>query len=51
MRFLPEPHDAMPADPKIANEALRTIPPRENAGNLDVRQLSKGARLYVPVSV
>ncbi|TMC67976.1 MAG: acetamidase/formamidase family protein [Chloroflexi bacterium] len=47
----PEPHDAVPADPKIANEALRTIPPRENAGNLDVRQLSKGARLYVPVNV
>jgi len=47
----PDPRDAVPADPKIANEALRTIPPRENAGNLDVRQLSKGARLYVPVNV
>lgn len=47
----PDPKDAVPADPKIANEALRTIPPREFAGNLDVRQLSKGARLYVPVNV
>jgi formamidase len=47
----PDPQDAVPADPKIANEALRTIPPREFAGNLDVRQLSKGARLYVPVNV
>ena len=47
----PDPRDAVPADPKIANEALRTIPPREFAGNLDVRQLSRGSRLYVPVNV
>ena len=47
----PDPRDAVPTDPKIANEALRTIPPREFAGNLDVRQLSRGSRLYVPVNV
>ncbi|HYW86120.1 MAG TPA: acetamidase/formamidase family protein, partial [Chloroflexota bacterium] len=31
-------------------EALRTIPPREVGGNLDVKQLSKGVRLALPVS-
>ena len=28
---------------------LRTIPPRENGGNFDVKQLTKGARLFLPV--
>lgn len=49
--FPPEPRDAVPSDPEIARAALRTIPPREFAGNLDVRQLSAGATLLVPVSV
>ena len=39
----------MPADPRIAAEALRTIPPREQAGNVDIKQLGKGARLLIPV--
>jgi formamidase len=30
---------------------LRTIPPRETGGNLDVRQLVAGSRLYLPVDV
>ena len=30
---------------------LRTIPPRENGGNFDVRQLTRGARLTLPVYV
>jgi formamidase len=28
---------------------LRTIPPRENGGNFDVKQLTKGAKLFLPV--
>lgn len=49
--FPPEPKGAVPADPRIARDALRTIPPREFAGNLDVRQLTRGATLYVRVNV
>ena len=40
---------AVPDDPRIAGEALRTIPPREQAGNVDIKQLGKGARLLIPV--
>jgi len=28
---------------------LRTLPPRENGGNFDVKQLTKGAKLFLPV--
>ncbi len=45
----PDPTDAVPGDPATAREALRTIPPRETAGNVDIKQLGKGARLYIPV--
>ncbi|HEY6591097.1 MAG TPA: acetamidase/formamidase family protein, partial [Actinomycetota bacterium] len=45
----PDPTDAVPGDPAVAGEALRTIPPRETAGNVDIKQLGKGARLYIPV--
>src|SRR6266700_1820479 len=45
----PDPTDAVPADPAIAAEALRTVPPRETAGNVDIKQLSAGTRMYVPV--
>ncbi len=47
----PEAQGAVPAAEPIASEALRTIPPRENGGNLDIKQLSKGARLMLPVFV
>ena len=30
-------------------EGLRTIPPRENGGNFDVKQLTKGSKLFLPV--
>jgi formamidase len=30
-------------------EGLRTLPPRENGGNFDVKQLTKGAKLFLPV--
>jgi formamidase len=51
MALPPEPQGAVPAGGAIASEGLRTIPPRENGGNLDIKQLSKGARLMLPVFV
>lgn len=47
----PEAKGAVPAAEPIASEALRTIPPRENGGNMDIKQLSRGARLLLPVFV
>ena len=32
-------------------EGLRTLPPRENGGNFDVKQLTKGSKLLLPVFV
>ena len=45
----PSPASAVPADPAIAGTALRTIPPREQAGNVDIKHLSAGTRLFIPV--
>ena len=45
----PDPAGAVPIEPAIASAALRTIPPRENAGNVDIKQCGVGARLYIPV--
>jgi formamidase len=42
---------AVPADPRISSRALRTIPPREQGGNMDIKQLSQGAHLLIPVDV
>jgi formamidase len=39
----------VPSDPAIAAAALRTVPPREQAGNVDIKQLGKGAVLLIPV--
>jgi formamidase len=47
----PDPEDAVPAAGPIAGEGLRTIPPRENCGNVDAKQLTKGSRLLIPVNV
>jgi formamidase len=49
--FLPDPEDAVPTGGAIAREGLRTIPPRENCGNVDAKQLTKGSRLLIPVNV
>ena len=48
---LPDPEDAVPTAGPAASEGLRTVPPRENCGNVDVKQLTRGSRLFVPVSV
>jgi formamidase len=49
--FLPDPVAAVPAEGKVATEGLRTIPPRENCGNADIKQLTRGSKLFVPVAV
>src|SRR5262249_50100088 len=46
----PSSAGAVPATGSPATEGLRTVPPRETAGNLDVKQLTAGASLFVPVS-
>jgi len=45
----PSAASAVPSDPYIAIHGLRTIPPREQGGNIDIKQLSKGAHLLIPV--
>ncbi|HLC41951.1 MAG TPA: acetamidase/formamidase family protein [Methylomirabilota bacterium] len=49
--FPPDPSDAVPPSGPIATTGLRTIPPRENGGNFDVKQMTKGAKLFLPVAV
>ena len=49
--FLPDPQDAVPTRGPIAEEGPRTLPPRENCGNVDAKQLTKGSRLLIPVNV
>jgi formamidase len=36
---------------KIAGEAARTVPGRENGGNCDIKNLSRGCAVYFPVFV
>ena len=47
----PQPRSAVPTQEPYASQALRTIPPRENGGNLDVAQAREGSRLLLPVHV
>lgn len=47
----PQPRSAVPAREPYASQALRTIPPRENGGNLDIAQVHEGSRLLLPVHV
>ncbi|MFK3979162.1 formamidase [Micromonospora sp. NPDC050397] len=53
----PEPQDAIlgsltGADfDRVAAEAARTAPPRENGGNQDIKNLTKGTRVFYPVFV
>ena len=49
--FPPDSEDAVPSAEPIASEGLRTIPPRENCGNVDAKQLTRGSRLMIPVNV
>lgn len=36
---------------RVANSGARTVPPRENGGNCDIKNLSRGSRVYFPVYV
>nr|WTB34920.1 acetamidase/formamidase family protein [Streptomyces sp. NBC_00830] len=36
---------------RVAGEAARTAPPRENGGNQDIKNMSKGTRVFYPVFV
>lgn len=36
---------------RIAAEACRTIPGRENGGNCDIKNLSRGSKVYFPVFI
>lgn len=36
---------------RVAREGARTVPPRENGGNCDIKNLSRGSRVYFPVFV
>src|SRR5262245_65436578 len=51
MIFPPDTTGAVPATGVAASHGLRTLPPRENGGNFDVKQLSKGSKLFLPVAV
>jgi formamidase len=46
--FPPDAAGAVPGG-RCGLEGLRTLPPRENGGNFDVKQLTKGAKLLLPV--
>ena len=50
----PEPKTALlrgNTDATALSAAARTVPPRENGGNVDIKDLSLGARAYFPVFV
>jgi formamidase len=47
----PSAASAVPGNSHIAIHGLRTTPPREQGGNMDIKQLSKGAHLFIPVDV
>jgi len=51
MVFPPDATGAVPGDGPAATDGLRTLPPRENGGNFDVKQLTKGSKLFLPVAV
>src|SRR5918911_1685372 len=45
----PDPADAVPGEETIAEEGLRTIPPRETARNKSIKQISPGTIVLMPV--
>ncbi len=49
--FPPTAPGAVPTTEPIASEGLRTIPPRETGGNFDIKQLTAGTTLLLPVDV
>ena len=51
MVLLPEAAGAIPTNPAIAQAAVRTIAPHETGGNVDIKQLTRGTTLRIPVYV
>lgn len=55
--MLPSEHSAMvgqlsgEAADKAKKEGARSIPPREHGGNCDIKNLSIGSKIYLPVYV
>jgi formamidase len=45
--LMPSESGAAPAS--IASEGLRTVPPRETAGNIDIKQITPGTSVLLPV--
>jgi formamidase len=50
MALPPDPAGAVPVG-LCGLAGLRTLPPRENGGNFDAKQLTKGAKLFLPVFI
>jgi formamidase len=48
---LPDAVGAVPAVGEAAEHGLRTVPPRETGGNLDIKRLTAGSKLLLPVDV
>ena len=44
----PDAENAVPATGPPARKGLRTVPPRENGGNMDIKNLTKGSKLFHP---
>lgn len=51
MALPPDPAGAIPAGGIPARDGCRTLPPRECGGNFDVKQLTAGSKLFLPVYV
>jgi formamidase len=49
--LLPSPTNALPREPEIEENGLRTMPPRELGGNMDVKDLVAGARVFFTANV
>lgn len=47
----PERQGAVPSEGTVADQGLRTVPPRETGGNLDIKQLRPGSALLLAVDV
>ncbi len=49
--LLPDAAGAIPAEPSICKHGVRTVAPHETGGNLDIKQLTAGTTLRIPVYV
>ena len=49
MVLLPDAADAVPREAGIAGQAVRTVAPHETGGNVDIKQLTAGTTVRLPV--